>query len=90
VRLNAEGRRLLSERLGKLGCHVLPSQGNFLCFLPPRPAAEICEHLFHQGVIVRPLIRFGLAEWIRVTMGTPTQNAHFLNAIAAFTGGLKI
>jgi histidinol-phosphate aminotransferase len=85
---NRRGKGLLTRELAALGCEVLPSQGNFLCFLPPRPAAEVCEYLFGQGVIVRPLIRFGLDEWIRVTVGTRDQNAHFLEAIStALQGG---
>jgi histidinol-phosphate aminotransferase len=82
LRLNGEGKVLLERVLEKLGCTVLPSQGNFLCFQPPRPAGAVCDHLFGQGVIVRPLMRFGLDGWIRVTIGTPDQNAHFLSAMA--------
>jgi histidinol-phosphate aminotransferase len=82
LRLNGEGKVMLARVLEKTGCTVLPSQGNFLCFQPPRPAGAVCDHLFGQGVIVRPLMRFGLDGWIRVTIGTPDQNAHFLSAMA--------
>lgn len=82
LRLNAEGKVFLARALDRLDCEVLPSQGNFLCFRPPRPAIAVCEHLFRQGVIVRPLTRFGLDHWIRVTIGTRDQNAHFLSALA--------
>jgi histidinol-phosphate aminotransferase len=82
LRLNRDGKLLLERSLARMGCGTLASQGNFLCFLPPRPAAGICDHLFRQGVIVRPLGRFGLDAWIRVTIGTPEQNAHFLSAMA--------
>jgi histidinol-phosphate aminotransferase len=86
LRINAEGMATLRRELERWGCRVLSSQGNFLCFLPPRPAAELCEHLFRQGVIVRPLGRFGLDGWIRVTIGTPEQNAHFLSALSERLG----
>jgi histidinol-phosphate aminotransferase len=82
LRLNRDGKSALEGGLTRLGCEVLPSQGNFLCFRPPLPPAAICETLFGNGVIVRPLIRFGLEAWIRVTVGTPDQNAHFLSALA--------
>jgi histidinol-phosphate aminotransferase len=81
--LNRQGRQLLLGALGELGCLVLPSQGNFLCFRPSRSAGEICEGLLRQGVIVRALTHFGLPDWIRVTIGTPEQNAHFVEALAA-------
>lgn len=84
LQVNQEGRQALPCALEALECRVLPTQGNFLCFHPPRPAAAVCESLFRQGVIVRPLHRFGLENWIRVTIGTPNQNAHFLEALTAY------
>jgi histidinol-phosphate aminotransferase len=33
-----------------------------------------------QGVIVRPVANYGLAEHLRVTLGTPEQNDRFLSA----------
>jgi histidinol-phosphate aminotransferase len=84
VRLNRDGKKQLAFRLEKMGCEILPSQGNFLCFRPPCPAAVLSEHLFQQGVIVRPLARFGLEHWMRVTIGTPDQNAHFLGAMEGY------
>jgi histidinol-phosphate aminotransferase len=86
--LNREGKAALSAALERMECEVLASQGNFLCFRPPRPAADLCERLFHAGVIVRPLSRFGMEAWIRVTIGTPDQNAHFLAAFSEALGGL--
>jgi histidinol-phosphate aminotransferase len=85
--LNREGKQLLPAALAALGCQVLPSQGNFVCFRPPRPAAVLCEALLRKGVIVRALTHFGLPEWIRVTIGTPEQNAHFLDAASALLEG---
>ncbi|MEO6094370.1 MAG: histidinol-phosphate transaminase [Fibrobacteria bacterium] len=82
LRMNREGKHLLERNLARMGCETLASQGNFICFRPPRPATEICDRLFRQGVIVRPLNRFGLDAWIRVTIGTPDQNAHFVSAVA--------
>jgi histidinol-phosphate aminotransferase len=84
--MNREGKAVLAPALEGMDCEVLPSQGNFLCFRPPRPAAALCDRLFHEGVIVRPLNRFGMDEWIRVTVGTPEQNAHFLAAFSEALG----
>jgi histidinol-phosphate aminotransferase len=84
LRMNREGKAFLAGRLAALGCEVLPSQANFLCFRPPWPADRVCDHLFREGVIVRPLSRFGLDGWIRVTVGRPDQNGHFLSSLARF------
>lgn len=83
IRMNRAGKMVLQAELAALGCRVLPSQGNFLCFEPPKPAAEVCEAMFRQGVIVRPLGHFGMPSWARVTVGTPDQIGHFLEAITA-------
>ena len=36
-----------------------------------------------RGVIVRPLKPYGMAEWLRVTVGTATQNERLLRELAA-------
>jgi histidinol-phosphate aminotransferase len=87
LELNRLGKDLLTRALAAKGWEVLPSQGNFLCFRPTVVTAlEVGEALFRQGVIVRPLGRFGLEDWIRVTVGTPAQNAHFLEALEGPAG----
>jgi histidinol-phosphate aminotransferase len=86
LRMNREGKASLALRLRALGCEVLPSQANFLCFRPPWPADRVCDHLLRDGVIVRPLSRFGLDGWIRVTVGRPDQNGHFLSGLSRFRG----
>jgi histidinol-phosphate aminotransferase len=87
--LNREGKAALSLALEGMDCEVLESQGNFLCFRPPHPSAALCDRLFRDGVIVRPLDRFGMDGWIRVTIGTPGQNAHFLAAFSEALAGLS-
>jgi histidinol-phosphate aminotransferase len=81
LRLNGEEKTSLAAALDRLGCRVLPSEANFLCFAPPAAAGEICEAVLRDGVIVRSLAHFGLPEWIRVSVGKPEENAHFLEAL---------
>lgn len=79
-----EGRRDLTEGLQKLGCRVWPSEANFLMFqLPEGHDARACfEGLLARGIIIRPLKSYGLPDHLRVSVGTPEENAAFLSALA--------
>lgn len=78
-----EGRRMLAEGLSGLGCQVWPSEANFLMFrLPEGRDARACfEGLLGRGIIIRPLRSYGLPEHLRVSVGTPGENAAFLRAL---------
>jgi len=36
-------------------------------------------------VIVRPVRSYGLPEWVRITVGTPAQNARFISELGIAT-----
>ena len=75
------GRERLLKRLPELGCSVWPSQANFVMFQPPLSAGVVCEELLKRGIIVRHLKSFGLADNIRVNVGTGPETAAFLKAL---------
>ncbi|HET9122479.1 MAG TPA: histidinol-phosphate transaminase [Acidiferrobacteraceae bacterium] len=83
--LNATGLRVVTEGLERLGLPVLPSVGNFVSF-EVGPAAEVFQQLLRAGVIVRPLANYGMPRHLRVTIGTPEENARFLEALAGVLG----
>jgi histidinol-phosphate/aromatic aminotransferase/cobyric acid decarboxylase-like protein len=37
--------------------------------------ALVNQKLLRQGVIVRPIAGYGMPEWLRVTIGTESENA---------------
>jgi histidinol-phosphate aminotransferase len=76
-----QGRALLAEKLTSMGCHVFPSQANFLMFEPPLPALELFEALLKRGLIVRALKSYGLPHLLRVSIGNDEENALFLAAV---------
>ena len=39
------------------------------------------QRLLKQGVIVRPIGGYGMPDWLRVTIGTESENARFLDAL---------
>jgi len=75
--LNEEGRAALGETLRAHGLEPAgPALGNFL-YVEVGDGAAMFDRLLRRGVIVRPLAGFGAPEAIRVTVGTPEENAFF-------------
>lgn len=79
--LNRAGMVQLTEGIQALGLDTVPSIGNFLLVGLRRPAAAVYEALLRQGVIVRPVANYGLAEHLRVTVGSAGENQRFLAAL---------
>jgi len=78
--VNQRGMAQLLAGFAKLGFEVIPSQGNFVTF-KAGDAAAVNQKLLQQGVIVRPIVGYGMPEWLRVTIGTEPENARFLEAL---------
>jgi histidinol-phosphate aminotransferase len=48
-----------------------------------RPCRAVFDALLRQGVIVRTGDIFGMPTFLRITIGTASQNQRFLNALEA-------
>ena len=87
-RVNADGMRALTDAFARLDLPCIPSQANFLLVDTRRPCRPVFDALLRRGVIVRTGDIFGLPTWLRVTVGTPAQNARFLEALGAILPGI--
>lgn len=71
---NAEWREWLTANLRGNWLTVLPSQGNFVLVLfsdtPGLTAADANEALLESGVVVRKMSAYGLANALRISIGT--------------------
>ncbi len=67
--------------LAEMGVEHLPSQANFLFIKVSMAADAVFEALLREGVVVRSMTSYGYPDHIRVTAGTPSDNAKFLNAL---------
>lgn len=77
-------RARLSQALTLLGWQVIPSQANFvLATCPTGDAGSLYRKLKAQGILVRFFDKPGLADKLRITLGTADENDHVLAAIAA-------
>jgi histidinol-phosphate aminotransferase len=60
------------------GCEVVPSDANFVLFGGFADAAAVWQGLLDRGVLVRDV---GLPGWLRVSVGLPSENDAFLDAL---------
>lgn len=83
VENNRAGIRSLSEEMKRLGIDFLPTVANFFLVFTEEDAEVEYEALLRNGVIVRPLRRFGYPRAFRVAVGTPEENRKFIEALQA-------
>jgi histidinol-phosphate aminotransferase len=82
----AQGVQQLTAGCALIGLRVSPSAGNFVLVDFGRPALPIYERLLTAGIIVRPMGGYGLANFLRITVGTATENQRLLAALPAAIG----
>ena len=77
-----DSREAVVSGLQKLGFEVLPSAANFVFARhPDKDAATLAAGLREQGVIVRHFKQQRIAQFLRITIGTPEQNQALLDAL---------
>ncbi len=80
VQCNREGMAYLRNELQRLGVEAVPSWANFL-LVRTGNGARVYEALLRQGVIVRPVGVYDLSDYVRVTVGTASENERFVRAL---------
>ncbi|MDX3927130.1 MAG: histidinol-phosphate transaminase [Shinella sp.] len=81
VALAVAERMRIGEALASKGLKIAPSKGNFLFFDTGRESSAVAEALLRDGVIVKPWKQPGYETFIRVSIGSPDENDHFLEAL---------
>lgn len=77
-----ESREALVEQLVAKGFEVLPSAANFIFARhPQQDAAQLAARLREQGVIVRHFKQQRIAQFLRITIGTPEMNQALIDAL---------
>ena len=85
-------RELLRGELAALGLTAPPSESNFLLAAVPRfakgerTAADLCRKLEERGVLVRHFALPRLDDKLRITVGTPEQNARLVRELSSLLG----
>jgi len=77
-----DSRETLVEQLVAKGFEVLPSAANFIFARhPQQDAAQLAARLREQGVIVRHFKQERIAQFLRITIGTPEMNQALIDAL---------
>ena len=81
--VNKAGMAQLESGFDALGLAYVPSRANFILVNVKADPAQTFNALLKEGVIVRPV---GIAEHLRVSIGTEAENAKFLAALDKVLG----
>jgi len=81
AKINRQGLQQWQEACQQLKLNFLPSVGNFLSINIGKNAQKVYEALLQEGIIVRPIANYGLADYLRFTMGTEAQNTRCIEAL---------
>ena len=84
--VNAAGKVYLYDALDRMGLEYVESEGNFILIHLAQSGQEIANALMRKGVIVRPVAGYGFPNSIRVTIGTPEENARFVRSLREVLG----
>lgn len=89
-KLNKEGYKYFLDELGKISKEknfkIIPSYANFIMLDlgTAERVNHINESLLKEGVIIRPLVAFGLPHCIRITMGLKEENEAFISSFKKY------
>lgn len=83
IAVNDQGMAYLTAEFDRLSLEFIPSVGNFISFKVPAgvDAKEVYQELLKRGVIVRPVAGYEMPEYLRVSIGTQSENTAFIQAL---------
>ena len=80
---NEAGKACLYPAFEKLGLHAYPSAANFVAVAVPGTASEAYEAMLQRGIVTRSGDALGMPGRLRITIGTPEQNALVIEALGS-------
>lgn len=86
---NEAGKAFLAREFRRLGLEFLPTVANFFLVFTPCEGVKVFQDLQPLGVIVRPMGGWGYPNAVRVSIGTPEQNARLVGALEKVLPGRK-
>jgi histidinol-phosphate aminotransferase len=84
-----DGRVTIIEAINRIpGLVAFPSEGNFVLIDASalgKPSSDIVDAMIARGIFIRPMRGHHMAQgYVRVTVGTPEQNRHFIETFMAY------
>ena len=83
---NFGGLDFFAKAFRELKLEFVPSAANFI-LVRVGDGARVFNGIQKLGVITRPMGGYGLGEWIRISIGTPAENARCLAALKQVLAG---
>jgi histidinol-phosphate aminotransferase len=87
---NERGKAYLAGEFARLGLHAYPTNANFVAVEVPVEADRAYNELLERGVIVRSGDGLGMPGRLRVSIGTPGENAAFVAELEALLAGWRV
>jgi histidinol-phosphate aminotransferase len=81
VTINQAGRQYLYQEFKRLGLRYVKSHTNFVLVEIGPNATELQQELLKKGVIVRPCTAYDLPTFLRITIGSESENARLVDAL---------
>ncbi|MGG3890695.1 histidinol-phosphate transaminase [Metabacillus fastidiosus] len=81
--INKLGREWLYRAFSNLGLHYIESMSNFILVKIGMNAKDVYEKLLAKGVILRYGGAWGLPDYVRISVGTPEENAILIGLISS-------
>lgn len=78
---NAGARAALAAGLAQRGLRCLPSQTNFVLAHFGERCASLEPALVERGVVVRPMLPYGLGDWLRISAGSEDEHQRLFRAL---------
>lgn len=86
VESNNQQKRWLVEQFEKLDLDYIPTETNFLMIDIEMDSKACFTELLKQGVIVRTGDIFNMPTWLRITIGTESENERLIEALRSVLG----
>ncbi len=83
IAMNDAGKALLEPAFARLGLAMFPCAANFVAVRVPIAAEAAYDDLMRAGIVTRSGDKLGLPNYLRITIGTPEQNAAVIAALEA-------
>ncbi len=82
---NSAGLHYFESAFRRLRLNYVPSSANFI-LVEVGDGARVFSQLQKLGIITRPMAGYRLPEWLRISIGTPNENARCLDALCSVLG----
>jgi histidinol-phosphate aminotransferase len=78
---NAAGKAYLEHEFTRLGLPYYPTAANFFAVRMPVSATQAYDGLLERGIVVRSGDGLGLPNYLRITIGTPSENRTLIGVL---------